>query len=139
VSHRSSTVASICALAALPGSWVLGGYEAGQAWLISPPVIATLSTRRREGADPSARVDVAVGDPPLTLLAAEDVGDAQGVGLDGDTLDRVGNVFKADQVLGGSALVRSPHPVRGPLPHHHLIRETLLIVEHRFSMAASLH
>lgn len=39
-----------------------------------------------------------VGDLPLALLAAEDVGDAQGVRLDRDADDRIRNVFEAVHV-----------------------------------------
>jgi hypothetical protein len=41
---------------------------------------------------------VAVGDLALTVLATEDVSDAQGVRLDRDTNDRICDVFEADHV-----------------------------------------
>jgi hypothetical protein len=43
-------------------------------------------------------VGVAVDDLPLALFAAEDAGDAQDVRLDRDAVDRIGDVFQADQV-----------------------------------------
>jgi hypothetical protein len=43
-------------------------------------------------------VGVAVGDLPLALLAAVDVGDAQGVRRDRDAFDGYGGVFVADGV-----------------------------------------
>ena len=43
-------------------------------------------------------VGMAVGDLPLAILPAEYVGDSQCVGLDGDTDDRICDVFKADHV-----------------------------------------
>lgn len=61
---------------------------------------STVTFRRRclagEGLVDRDVLGVAVGNLPLTVLAAEDVSDAQGVRLDQDTNDRICDVFEAD-------------------------------------------
>ena len=67
-------------------------------------------------------VGVAVCDLPLTVLATEDVSDAQGVRLDRDTNHRMCDVFEADHVrqvptdVSGQeieAVLSGPGPPRG--------------------------